>query len=167
MVLISWSSSKKMIPLWVNLLYLHLLPHLIILNKQIFFFHNTLFTLNLGKDEIGFELRIFDGEKQQKYPLKLLSGDNTVMMVIWIVILILLGAGGWFLVMRSRRRKMNEDVTNSLSIVEPVTTEMNPVYAQPTVQSVIENTPTPPELPQDILAQAEAIQKQDDNIIRS
>ncbi len=69
--------------------------------------------------------------------------------------------------MRSRRRKMNEDVTNSLSIVEPVTTEMNPVYAQPTVQSVIENTPTPPELPQDILAQAEAIQKQDDNIIRS
>lgn len=69
--------------------------------------------------------------------------------------------------MRSRRRKMNEDVTNSLSIVEPVTTEMNPVYAQPTVQSVIENIPTPPELPQDILAQAEAIQKQDDNIIRS
>ena len=69
--------------------------------------------------------------------------------------------------MRSRRRKMNEGVTNSLSIVEPVTTEMNPVYAQPTVQSVIENTPTPPELPQDILAQAEAIQKQDDNIIRS
>ena len=69
--------------------------------------------------------------------------------------------------MRSRRRKMNEDVTNSLSIVEPVTTEMNPVYVQPTVQSVIENTPTPPELPQDILAQAEAIQKQDDNIIRS
>ena len=62
---------------------------------------------------------------------------------------------------------MNEDVTNSLSIVEPVTTEMNPVYVQPTVQSVIENTPTPPELPQDILAQAEAIQKQDDNIIRS
>ena len=69
--------------------------------------------------------------------------------------------------MRSRRRKMNEGITNSLSIVEPVTTEMNPVYAQPTVQSVIENTPTPPELPQDILAQAEAIQKQDDNIIRS
>lgn len=69
--------------------------------------------------------------------------------------------------MRSRRRKMNEGVTNSLSSVEPVTTEMNPVYAQPTVQSVIENTPTPPELPQDILAQAEAIQKQDDNIIRS
>ena len=69
--------------------------------------------------------------------------------------------------MRSRRRKMNEGVTNSLSIVEPVTTEMNPVYVQPTVQSVIENTPTPPELPQDILAQAEAIQKQDDNIIRS
>ena len=62
---------------------------------------------------------------------------------------------------------MNEGVTNSLSSVEPVTTEMNPVYAQPTVQSVIENTPTPPELPQDILAQAEAIQKQDDNIIRS
>lgn len=69
--------------------------------------------------------------------------------------------------MRSRRRKMNKDVTNSLSIVTPVTTEMNPVYTQPTVQSVIENTPTPPELPQDILAQAEAIQKQDDNIIRS
>ena len=131
-------------------------------------FHNTLFTLNLGKDEIGFELRMFDGEKQQKSTIwKLLSGDNTVMMVIWIVILILLGAGGWFLVMRSRRRKMNEDVTNSLSIVEPVTTEMNPVYAQPTVQSVIENTPTPPELPQDILAQPEVMQKQDDNIIRS
>ena len=131
-------------------------------------FHNTLFTLNLGKDEIGFELRIFDGEKQQKSTIwKLLSGDNTVMMVIWIVILILLGAGGWFLVMRSRRRKMNEGVTNSLSIVEPVTTEMNPVYVQPTVQSVIENIPTPPGLPQDILAQAEAIQKQDDNIIRS
>lgn len=69
--------------------------------------------------------------------------------------------------MRSRRRKMNEGVTNSLSIVEPVTTEMNPVYVQPTVQSVIENIPTPPGLPQDILAQAEAIQKQDDNIIRS
>ena len=69
--------------------------------------------------------------------------------------------------MRSRRRKMNEGVTNSLSIVEPVTAEMNPVYVQPTVQSVIENIPTPPELPQDILAQAEAIQKQDDNIIRS
>lgn len=69
--------------------------------------------------------------------------------------------------MRSRRRKMNEGVANSLSIVTPVTTEMNPVYAQPTVQSVIENIPTPPELPQDILAQAEAIQKQDDNIIRS
>jgi len=32
-------------------------------------FHNTLFTLNLGKDEIGFELRIFDGEKQQKSTL--------------------------------------------------------------------------------------------------
>ena len=131
-------------------------------------FHNTLFTLNLGKDEIGFELRMFDGEKQQKSTIwKLLSGDNTVMMVIWIVILILLGAGGWFLVMRSRRRKMNEGIANSLSIVTPVTTEMNPVYVQPTVQSVIENTPTPPELPQDILAQAEAIQKQDDNIIRS
>ena len=69
--------------------------------------------------------------------------------------------------MRSRRRKMNEGVANSLSIVTPVTTEMNPVYVQSTVQSVIENTPTPPELPQDILAQAEAIQKQDDNIIRS
>ena len=69
--------------------------------------------------------------------------------------------------MRSRRRKMNEGVANSLSIVTPVTTEMNPVYVQPTVQSVIENIRTPPELPQDILAQAEAIQKQDDNIIRS
>ena len=69
--------------------------------------------------------------------------------------------------MRSRRRKMNEGVTNSLSIVTPVTTEMNPVYVQSTVQSVIENIRTPPELPQDILAQAEAIQKQDDNIIRS
>ena len=131
-------------------------------------FHNTLFTLNLGKDEIGFELRIFDGEKQQKSTIwKLLSGDNTVMMVIWIIILILLGTGGWLLVMRSRRRKMNEGVTSSLSIVTPVTTEMNPVYVQPTVQSVIENIPTPPGLPQDILAQAEAIQKQDDNIIRS
>ena len=62
---------------------------------------------------------------------------------------------------------MNEGVTNSLSSVEPVTTEMNPVYVQPTVQSVIENTPTPPELPQDILAQPEVMQKQDDNIIRS
>lgn len=69
--------------------------------------------------------------------------------------------------MRSRRRKMNEGVANSLSIVTPVTTEMNPVYVQSTVQSVIENIRTPPELPQDILAQAEAIQKQDDNIIRS
>jgi hypothetical protein len=131
-------------------------------------FHNTLFTLNLGKDEIGFELRMFDGEKQQKSTIwKLLSGDNNVMMVIWIIILILLGTGGWFLVMRSRRRKMNEGIANSLSIVTPVTTEMNPVYVQPTVQSVIENTPTPPELPQDILAQPEVMQKQDDNIIRS
>ncbi|MCB9805366.1 hypothetical protein H6769_07270 [Candidatus Peribacteria bacterium] len=69
--------------------------------------------------------------------------------------------------MRSRRRKMNEGVTSSLSIVTPVTTEMNPVYIQPTVQAVIENTTTPPELPQDILAQPEAMRKQDDNIIRS
>ena len=62
---------------------------------------------------------------------------------------------------------MNEDVTNSLSIVTPVTAEINLVYTQPTVQAVIENIPTPPELPQDILAQPEAMQKQDDNIIRS
>ncbi|MCA9377703.1 hypothetical protein KC711_02185 [Candidatus Peregrinibacteria bacterium] len=62
---------------------------------------------------------------------------------------------------------MNEGVTSSLSIVTPVTTEMNPVYIQPTVQAVIENTTTPPELPQDILAQPEAMRKQDDNIIRS
>ena len=62
---------------------------------------------------------------------------------------------------------MNEGVTSSLSIVTPVTTEMNPVYVQPTVQAVIENTTTPLELPQDILAQPEAMRKQDDNIIRS
>lgn len=47
------------------------------------FFHNTLFTLNLGKDEIGFELRIFDGEQQQKNLFsKLLGGDTSSVMII-------------------------------------------------------------------------------------
>lgn len=115
------------------------------------FFHNTLFTLNLGKDEIGFELRIFDGEQQQKNIFsKLLGGDTSNMIIVWVVALILLGGGGWFIMIR-RRRKMNESIATLSSVPVSPITETIPIAPQATTATTIANNISTPSTHQDIL----------------